>query len=120
MKQYIILILLVIISIAQVSWGGFLAIRGFTIPIALIFLWLIRMKYDFSKTIGFGFMSGLVIDLLSSTPLGMHTFAILVSLGGVELISNRFEHRNRFIYLMSFVLSVVIYTLAINWMGQLF
>ncbi len=89
MKQYIFILLLFFISIAQVAWGSFMVAFGVVVPILPIYIWWLYAYQKPAAVVWYAFIGGLVVDLLSTSSLGLHALILLLGLGLVMLFNHR-------------------------------
>ncbi|MCA9391925.1 hypothetical protein KC614_01830 [candidate division WWE3 bacterium] len=113
MANYLIALALVLVSIAQVAWANFLVIGGVIVPISVIGLWVVTYKSEFTNVAVYAFLSGLTIDILSADVFGLRSLALLLSVGGISLINNRFDKSNLLAKVMALVVGLVIYQLVV-------
>jgi len=118
MTQYGVIIGLVLVSIAQVSLGGLLLVRGFVVPILVMYLWFFLSKKEFSTLSLYAFIGGLIIDLLSSGTFGIHTLALLMSVGVMEFLTRRVVVQNKVLSVGALLAGVAVYTIVVYAFGK--
>lgn len=109
MANYLIALGIVLLGIAQVAWANLLIVWGIVVPLSVIGVWGASYKSEFKDTAIYAFLSGLVIDILSSDTFGLHIFALLLSIGGMEFVSRRFNRTSLVTRIMALIAGLVIY-----------
>ncbi|NTV30805.1 hypothetical protein HGA91_02405 [candidate division WWE3 bacterium] len=109
MKIYIIATMAFILAIAQVAWAGFMNIWGMTFPLIIVYMWLIRKQLTFNQFTVLSFFCGIIIDLLSSSVLGISTFSILVAIAVINLLEKRTIYHELFTSLISLSASCLVF-----------
>ena len=117
MKQYILLLLLILISVAQVAWGSFMVAFGIVVPILPIYIWWIYLYHKPNMAMWFAFIGGLVVDLLSASSLGFHAFVLLLALGVVILFNSRIAKDSFIANVITLLIIVAIYIAVPFYLG---
>ena len=109
MANYLIALGVVLLGVAQVAWANLLIVWGVVVPLSVFGIWGVSYKSEFKDTAIYAFLSGLVIDILSSDTFGLHIFALLLSIGGMEFVSRRFNRTSLVTRIMALIAGLVIY-----------
>lgn len=104
MNTYIAFLGLIIALLAHVSLGPLFLVFGVVIPVVVVYVWIMMRWVSSEVAIVLAFLGGLGLDLMVSPLLGMHTFAMLISVGAMLLIEHRLLNKKlsgRFVSLCS-------------------
>lgn len=119
MNKYAAFVVLILVSIGQIAWAPHFSIHGLVLPIVVFYLWLIQHQFDFGILSVFAFVSGIVIDLLGTSVLGIHAFSLLISVGGMQFIEKRMISNLVAARIISLVVSVYTYVVLIDYLTLL-
>ena len=116
MSKYIAFLILVVVSVAQVSWAGFMIIFGVVFPLVFLYVWALNRVFSFNVIILYGFIGGVLVDLLSASLIGLHALALLLGIGLAHLIEKHTIYNEMVSLLVSFCASTGVYILLIRYL----
>jgi rod shape-determining protein MreD len=114
MGKYILVLLLIFVSIAQVAWAGFMLIGGYVFPILPIYVWWVYSRWGEKLALTYAFVGGLIVDLLSPSLMGLHAFALLLGIGAGIFVDKRFVNGKRLSQLVTFIIMIGFYLVTIR------
>lgn len=78
MTLWLVIPLLILVAIVQIAWLPLIPIFGFKIDLALIVVVTWGLLGPLGQAAQWGFIVGILLDLASGLPFGIHTFTLTV------------------------------------------
>ncbi|MBM4402742.1 MAG: hypothetical protein FJ044_05875 [Candidatus Cloacimonetes bacterium] len=108
MRKFLYLLILLLTALTQIAWAPFLMIRGFSLPLVLLVLFLSTYFYQVMTVFIFAFGIGIFINLLAGGIVGSQSLALISALGSAYIMRNLFLGRKWLGFLLASVTAVII------------